>query len=68
MRCGLCRARRASGGGEAFVADFLHGYGALDAEELNDFISAHLIYMAVWQAFEVQRRPQIPNSAASLGQ
>jgi hypothetical protein len=52
----------APGGNEAFVADFLHGYGGLDLEELNAFIAAHLIYMTVWPEFVAQRRPQMLNS------
>ena len=60
---GLVIEARATGGSEAFVADFLRAYGGLDLEELNDFIAAHLLYTTVWQAFDAQRRSQTRNSA-----
>jgi aminoglycoside phosphotransferase len=53
---GLIVEARATGGSEAFVADFLRAYGGLDLEELNDFIAAHLVYTTVWRAFDAQRR------------
>jgi Phosphotransferase enzyme family len=53
---GLVLEARASGGSEAFVADFLRAYGGLDLEELSDFIAAHVVYTTVWQAFDAQRR------------
>ncbi len=53
---GLVVEARASGASEAFLADFLHAYGELDLEELNDFIAAHLLYTTIWRAFAAQRR------------
>jgi Ser/Thr protein kinase RdoA (MazF antagonist) len=53
---GLILEARARGRSEAFVADFLRAYGALDLEELDDFIAAHLLYTTIWQAFAAQRR------------
>jgi hypothetical protein len=52
---GLIAEARARGESEAFVADFLRGYGGLDVGELNDFIAAHRLYTTVWRAFDAQR-------------
>jgi hypothetical protein len=56
---GLVIDARVRGGSEAF----LRAYGGLDLEELKDFITAHRIYMTVWQAFEAQSRPRTRNDA-----
>jgi hypothetical protein len=53
---GLIVEARARGESEAFVADFLRGYGGPDLEELDDFIAAHRLYTTVWRAFAAQRR------------
>jgi hypothetical protein len=53
---GLVIEARASGESETFVVEFLRAYGGLELEELNDFIAAHLLYAAVWQAFAAQRQ------------
>ena len=54
---GLIIEARASGQSETFVDEFLHAYGGLELEELNDFIAAHILYGTGWQAFAAQRRP-----------
>jgi hypothetical protein len=42
---------RARGEGEAFVADLLRAYGGPDLGELEDFLTAHLLYTTIWRAF-----------------
>jgi hypothetical protein len=55
---GLVVEARARGETEAFVADFLRAYGALDLGELDDFIAAHVLYTTIWRAFAAQRRDE----------
>jgi hypothetical protein len=42
----------AGAGNEAF----LRAYGGLELQELEDFITAHRLYVSVWQAFKAQRQ------------
>jgi Ser/Thr protein kinase RdoA (MazF antagonist) len=60
---GLIVDARTRGQSEAFVAEFLRAYGGLDLDELNDFITAHLLYTTIWRAFAAQRRRQTRNNA-----
>lgn len=53
---GLIGDARRHGGSEAFVADFLDAYGAVDRGELDEFVGAHDLYVTVWRAFAAQRR------------
>jgi Phosphotransferase enzyme family len=55
---GLITAARARGESEEFIADFLRAYGGPTLEQLHDFIAAHLLYNAVWQAFRQQQLAQ----------
>jgi hypothetical protein len=52
---GLVLEARARGESEAFVADLLRAYGGPELEELEDFLTAHLLYTTIWQAFAAQR-------------
>lgn len=54
---GLVVEARDSAEGEVFVSDFLHAYGEVALDQLDDFIETHRIYSIVWQAFVAQRRP-----------
>ena len=53
---GVVADARAIGGSETFVADFLHAYGGVHLDELDDFIAADHMFTTIWQAFEAQRR------------
>jgi hypothetical protein len=52
---GLVLQARVHGRGEDFVMRFLDAYGGLEVEALSDFIAAHRLYAAVWEAFTAQR-------------
>lgn len=52
---GLIAEARDSGESEAFVEDFLRAYGALELDDLSNFIDAHHLYVTIWQAFAAQR-------------
>ena len=52
---GLVADTRAAGASETFIADFLHAYGGVQLDELDDFIAADHVFTTVWQASEAQR-------------
>jgi hypothetical protein len=52
---GFVVSARLRGQSDAFVADFLAAYGGPDLDDLADFIEAHELYTAVWQAYDAQR-------------
>ena len=47
---GLVVSARLRGQSEAFVAEFLGAYGGPQLDELSDFVAAHELYTAIWQA------------------
>ena len=59
---GLVSQARALGLGEPFVAEFLAAYGGPGLQELDDFITAHDVYSAIWRAF-VEHSRQSPTIA-----
>jgi len=58
---GLVVSARVRGRDEAFVEEFLGAYGGPGLSELADFIAAHELYTAVWQAYaQKKRRDRLP--------
>jgi hypothetical protein len=54
---GLVTSARARGQSEAFVEELLHAYGGPHVDDLADFITAHELYVTIWQSYVAQHRP-----------
>jgi hypothetical protein len=52
---GLVSSARARGADDGFVDEMLDAYGGVRIQELSDFIAAHELYTAIWQAHDAQR-------------
>lgn len=58
----VAEARDTPGQGEPFVAEFLTAYGGVELDELPDFIEAHDLYGAIWQASAARSRAKDANT------
>ncbi len=64
---GLVASATARGHSTEFIDGLLAAYGA-DAEGLEPFLEAHVLYDIVWHAYEARRRPDaMKRAAAGLG-
>jgi hypothetical protein len=62
---GLMASARVRGHGAEFIEELLAAYGEPGVEGLETFLDAHVLYDAVWQAFEARRRPRARKRAAA---